>query len=262
MAGFVVGAVYIAVLGEGTPSDARSYFLASGPDIYAGSELHVPDEYLYSPAFAQLLEPLRWLGWEAFRTVWRLAELGTLMLLAGPWTAPLLLTSPVASEINGGNVHLLMAVAIVAGFRWPATWAFLILTKVTPGIGLLWFAVRREWRSLAIALGATIAIVLGSFLVAPSLWFDWLAFLVRQSSMPMRTTWEFVVLPLPLRVLAAAGLVAWGARGNHRWTVVVAAYLAAPATYLPGLAMLVGVIPLLRYVAAPRPKPEPEPTAA
>ena len=44
-------------------------------------------------------------------------------------------------------------VAIVLGFRWPFTWAFVLLTKVTPGVGLLWFAVRREWRSLAIALG-------------------------------------------------------------------------------------------------------------
>ncbi len=58
-----------------------------------------------------------------------------------------------------GNVHMLLALAIVLGFRWPATWSFVLLTKVTPGIGLLWFAVRREWRSLAIALGATAVLV-------------------------------------------------------------------------------------------------------
>ena len=50
-------------------------------------------------------------------------------------------------------------------------------SKVTPGIGLLWFLLRREWRSLAIALGTTLAIVVGSFLLAPSAWFDWYSFL-------------------------------------------------------------------------------------
>ena len=50
-------------------------------------------------------------------------------------------------ELAGGNISLLLAVAIVVGFRWPAAWAFVLLTKVTPGIGLLWFVVRREWRS-------------------------------------------------------------------------------------------------------------------
>ncbi len=44
------------------------------------------------------------------------------------------------------------------GFRYPAAWSLILLTKITPGIGLLWFAVRREWRALAIALGATAAI--------------------------------------------------------------------------------------------------------
>ena len=52
-----------------------------------------------------------------------------------------------------------IAAAIVIGFRWPAAWSLVLLTKITPGIGLLWFAVRREWRSLAIALGAVIMIV-------------------------------------------------------------------------------------------------------
>ena len=70
-------------------------------------------------------------------------------------------------ELAGGNIHLLLAAAIVLGFRWPWTWAIVLLTKITPGIGLLWFVVRREWRDLAIALGATAAIVAVSFLVWP-----------------------------------------------------------------------------------------------
>jgi len=43
----------------------------------------------------------------------------------------------------------LLAVAIAVGFRYPAAWALVLITKVTPGIGLVWFAVRREWCPLA-----------------------------------------------------------------------------------------------------------------
>ena len=46
-----------------------------------------------------------------------------------------------------GNIHLLLGAVIVAGFRWPWLWALPLLTKVTPGVGLLWFALRREWRT-------------------------------------------------------------------------------------------------------------------
>ena len=60
-----------------------------------------------------------------------------------------------AVELYLGNVHILIAVAILLGFKHPWTWAFVLLTKTTCGVGLLWFVVRREWRSLWIALGAT-----------------------------------------------------------------------------------------------------------
>ena len=84
-------------------------------------------------------------------------------------------------EVAGGNVSLLLAVAIVVGFRWPAAWALVLLTKLTPGIGLLWFAVRREWRSLAIALGATAAIVAVSFVILPDQWRDWVDVVIRNA---------------------------------------------------------------------------------
>ena len=38
-------------------------------------------------------------------------------------------------ELAGGNIHLLLAAAIVLGFRWPATWSLVLLTKVTPVSG-------------------------------------------------------------------------------------------------------------------------------
>ena len=81
---------------------------------------------------------------------------------------------PVALEIYHGNVQLLMAAAIALGFRYPVAWSFVLLTKVTPGVGLVWFAARREWRHLGIALGFTGALVAVSLVLDPQLWVDWL----------------------------------------------------------------------------------------
>ena len=71
-------------------------------------------------------------------------------------------------------------------FRWPGTWSFVLLTKVTPGIGLLWFAARREWRNLAIALGVTAAIVAVSMAIDPALWRSWIELLLREVSSGLR----------------------------------------------------------------------------
>jgi hypothetical protein len=234
----VVGAAawlaYVAVLGEGESTDVRAYYFAN----YAqpGS----PDSFVYSPAFEQVTEPLRWLGWDAFRTMWRLFEVAALVAMAGPLSAPLLFVAPVAAEVNNADVNLLMPAAIIAGFRYPAAWAFVLLTKITPGVGLIWFAVRREWRSLGIALGATAVIVLASFVTVPSLWFDWFRMLTTAD----HDYADVVVIagPMWLRVLAGAVIVAWGASTDRRWTVIVGCWVALPATWLTTTAMLVGVL--------------------
>ncbi|MBM4407683.1 MAG: DUF2029 domain-containing protein [Chloroflexi bacterium] len=165
-----------------------------------------------------------------------LAVVGPLLL------APALLL--VLPELVGGNVSLLIALAIVAGFRWPATWSFVLLTKVTPGIGLLWFAVRREWRSLAIALVATAAIVAVSALLAPQAWRDWFGVLAGNVGSPV-TSGSFPV-PFIIRIPIALALIVWGARTDRRWVLPVAALLALPVIWYGSLSLLIGVVPLLR----------------
>jgi len=140
-----------------------------------------------------------------------------------------------------GNIHMLLAVAIVLGFRWPAAWAFVLLTKITPGVGLLWFVVRREWRNLALALGATLAVTLAGVLVAPHMWYEWYQSLRVTGP---ATGSNQVALPLPLRLVIAVVLVTWGARTDRRWTVVVAATFALPTMWFHGLAMLMGIVAL------------------
>lgn len=235
--GALLWVVFVLTLGEGISVDVRAYYLAS----YGGSDLGGESAYLYSPLFAQVTEPLRALGWDAFRTGWRLLEVAALVILTGPLSGPLLWVSPVATEVNAGNIHLLMSLAIVAGFRWPAAWAFVLLTKVTPGVGLLWFAVRREWRSLGIALGVTAALIGVSFVLNPGAWLEWVTLLARQSG-DYADKNPVISAPLVVRLVAAALLVTWGARTDRRWTVIVAAYLALPVTWITGLSMLCGLV--------------------
>jgi hypothetical protein len=208
--------------------------------------------FLYSPAAAQVAGLFGRLPWAAFFWIWLGLLVAALAWLGRWWTLALFAFPPVVLSLWLGNIDILLAAAMVAGFRWPAAWAFVLLTKVTPGVGLLWFAVRREWRSLAIALGATVIIAGVSFSLMPRLWFEWPAALMTIDDR------VFQPVPLALRLPLAALLVVWGARSDRRWTVVVAGVLAIPWISARSLAMLAGVIPLLgreagRYPEGPAP---------
>jgi len=229
----------------GTGREALCYWTPTYADPYLHSEWNDPIAYVYSPAFLQALAPIKWLAWPAFLAVWTMIQLGVLRFLTGPrwlWVGVVL----AAMEIGGGNISLLIAAAIVLGFRWPAAWAFVLLTKVTPGVGLLWFVVRGEWRNLAIALGATAAVVAVSFKIAPQAWFDWADVLYRTATSGRSGTWASIPIPLLVRLPFAIALVVWGARTDRRWTVLVAALLALPAIWYGSLAMLIGLVAIDR----------------
>ena len=220
--------------------------LLLGPDLsnpYLHSNWTDQIAYPYSPAFLQVLEPIRLLPWQLFMAVWAAILMAAMVYLTGPRLILLGLAFFGLMEIWGGNIELLIAVAIVLGFRWPAAWAFVLLTKVTPGVGLLWFAVRREWCSLAIALAATVAVVAVSAAIAPNAWLAWRDVLVSNAG--KNGTWAAVPIPFAVRLPAGVLLVVWGARKNRRWTVPVAAMLALPALWYGGLSIMLATLPLL-----------------
>ena len=165
--------------------------------------------------------------------------------MAGRWSLLALLFLPVSLEIIAGNVHLVYAAVAVLGLRFPVLWAIPLTTKVTPGIGLLWFAVRREWRNLAIALGATAALVGLSAVLTPTAWTEWVGLMLASDASPTDTPGFFIPVPLPVRMVAAAALVLWGARTDRPWVIPVAMTLALPLLWLNGLATLVGLAPTL-----------------
>ena len=225
-----------------TAQDARSYYGFNYADLYAGrTDWNAIGAYPYSPAFAQLLYPLNLLPWPLFVAVWTAILIAAVWFLTGPDYFLLGLVVG-AMEIAGGNVSILLALAIVKGFRHPWTWSFVLLTKITPGVGLLWFVIRREWRALAVALGSTAAVVAVSYLANPQAWRDWIALLAANTS--KGGTWAAIPIPLWLRGPIGVAIIVWGARANQRWTVVVGSMLALPALWYGSLSMLLGVIPL------------------
>lgn len=229
--------------------DARVYWQFDYDDLYGRGTVGGRDAYLYSPAFAQLFFPFGALPWEVFRGLWSALNIGVLAWLAGPrWAALLLLVpgSPVSDEVSTGNLHLLMAAAAVIGFRQPSAWAFNLLTKVTPGVGVLWFAGRREWRALAIALGVTAAVSLASFAIGPHLWFEWFESLRDNSAVAIPADVVAFTAPLWLRLGAAAVIALGGGIRGWRWTVPLAMTLALPVPWLSGLSILVSILALWR----------------
>jgi hypothetical protein len=225
----------------GSGLEAFCYWASHLSAPYANSDWTKPGAYVYSPAFLQLVSPLTALPWGLFMAAWTAIMLVAVRFLTGPrlFAIGALLA---VFELFGGNISLLLAAAMVVGFRWPAAWAFVILTKVTPGIGLLWFVVRREWRQLGIALGATAAVVAVSFVLMPGAWFEWVQVLIRVAG--REGTWAAVPVPFIVRLPFAIAIVVWGARTDRRWTVPVAGMVALPALWYGGLSMLLAVIVL------------------
>ena len=239
-------------------TDSQAYWGFNLGTLYTGVHLGDQGAFLYSPLGAQLLAPFSAVPYGVFYALLAAANLGALVYLLGWELAALsLFLVPVSNEVARGNIHLLLAVAIVLGLRRPAAWAAVLLTKVTPGIGLLWFAFRREWRALAIALSVTAGLVLVSFVFAPSLWQAWISMLLSNTD----ATRPNAVIQIPVfpRLAFAAGLLAIGATWNKPAIVPVAALLALPAIWVNSLSMLVAVIPLWR--AGPIPRREPDQTA-
>lgn len=222
--------------------DAVCYWTINTANPYGGLYGHI--NFAYAPPMVLAFLPAHLLSFDLFRGLWLASQCAALAWIGRRYTLLMLLFLPVGIELFNGNIHLLMAAAIVAGFRYPAAWSLILLTKVTPGVGLLWFAVRKEWRNLAIALGATAAISLVSLVVVPQMWWQWFAFLA--SSPSVDTPLMSVTPPLPLRLIVAAAVVTYGARTNRRWTVPLAATIALPIYWWNGFSMLVAIVPLWR----------------
>ena len=225
--------------------DMHTYWATGAGVSYAHSNPYVIGAYLYAPAFAQAIFWLTTLPWPWFAALWTAAIAATFIWLVGRWAFPILLLSvAVALELYLGQIDIFIAAAVVIGFRYPAAWAFPLLTKVAPGIGLIWFVVRREWRNLAIATTATVAVAAVSAVFAPALWHDWYDLLRRSLTDRQVVEGAYLAIPVWARLPFAVAIIAWGARTDRHWTVPIGILLAMPILWINVFTLLVAVVPL------------------
>lgn len=237
--------VVVAQLVHSVGYDAYSYWSIDLTDLYGRtmSSNFTLGAFRYTPPIALLFAPLGLLPWWLFLWLWTATSVAILTWLGGRWTLVLLALPPIALELYHGNVHLLIAAAIALGFRFPWTWSFVLLSKITPGIGVLWFAVRREWRALGWALGATFVVAGVTFVAAPHYWREFVDSLLSNLDQPQPFS---IPPPAFIRIPFALLLVAWGARTDRPWTVPIGATLALPIIWPHGLTVAVAAIPFLR----------------
>jgi dolichol-phosphate mannosyltransferase len=223
--------------------------------LYSHGEIG-DDAYLYSPAFAELVWPLTRLPWHTFFALWTAGLVGVYAWLLAPlgrrWAVPLLVL--LVPDIVFGNVNALFALVLVLGVRYPAVWAFPLLTKVTPAVGIVWFGARRDWRRLGAVLGVTALVVAVSAAAAPGLWGSWFRLLVEHSGFAAQTgsASQTFTVPTLARLPLACALTLVAARRNAYALLAPAMVLAAPILSLNTLAIL-AALPRLR--ALPREAP-------
>lgn len=195
--------------------------------------------FLYSPAFAQAIWPLTLLPFPVFYAVLMAANVGALIYLVGwrwaGWVAALVY--PVTLELAVGNIHLLLAASIVIALSHPGWWAVSLLTKVTPGVGLLY-----EWRQprrLLLGVLVTLGLAIVSALTVPHLWAEWFGLLASSSGTV--DPWAFVDWPLRYRLPIAIAIVLLAGWKRWPWVVPVGVLLAMPVLWLGSLCLLLAI---------------------
>jgi hypothetical protein len=240
-----IGAVWLRLVPYAEPVPAYGpMFDAYGIwNAWDGGLYDIPwleyEAYVYSPAFAQVIYPLTLLPWEVFAALWTGLAIGILFWMRVPW---MLAFPGVVDDILRGNIHVFLAGAVVlAVWHQPigaGAWAFPLLTKVTPGIGMAWHVVRGEWRAAVIGLGLTAGIVGASVLVSPDLWTEWIGLLVANVGSDPRI--QVIPLPWVIRLPVALVLVVVAARWDRAWLLPIGVMLALPNVWTSSLALLAG----------------------
>jgi hypothetical protein len=234
--------------------DAHAYWAAWRHDgLYTAAPQQL-DAYLYSPAFAQAIWPLAQLPWSVFCLAWTAGVVATYVWLLAPlearWRIPLLALCIL--DMISGNVWAFFALVLVFGLRYPAAWAFPVLTKVTPIVGPVWFLARREWGSLALVIATMLGITAISFAIAPGLWIDWVRFLAHADDAggPAATSLRSHFHPPTAALLAielpvSIAITVFAARRNRPWMLPIAMLFAMPAFTANAFVML-AAIPRIR----------------
>jgi hypothetical protein len=160
--------------------------------------------------------------------------------LSKKWALPIFLCC--MPELVVGNINLLLAGAAVLGMRNPMFWTFPILTKITLGVGLTWFAFQGNWKHLLRGVMATSLIVAALYILHPEPWRAWAQFLLSHTDGTEDGRSYFIA-----RCVLALILVAYGARKHKAWLIAPAMILASPIVFTWTSLALLASIPRLRH---------------
>jgi len=251
--GVVVLAVFYSVPGPGF--DFFAYWAVDPQDPY-----RITDglgAFHYAPLLIWLAEPFKLLPFDVGYVVWTLLMVALLIWMTRSWALAWCAFPPVASELYHGNIDLLLAAVLVAGFRAPGAWVLLPITKVTTGLNLLWPVLRRDVRALAIV--AVVGLAIGSASLAVQgidTWRAWIEHLGLRLGRP-EAGGALIDFSVWLRLPLAIGVMVWASVTERRWLVPVAVVLAMPLLWVHSLAALVAIQPLWRSAAAEIDMPSP-----
>jgi hypothetical protein len=151
----------------------------------------------------------------------------------------------VIDDVVRGNINVFLALAVVLTLRHAAAalWSTSFLTKVTPGIGVVWHAGRREWRQFAVALAVTGGIIGIGLLVNRDLWLSWFASL--QVGAESYRTVNFLA-PLVVRVAAGLAICFIAAFSGRAWLLPVGMLVALPGLWPASFALLTASVVLFK----------------
>jgi len=248
-----------------TNSDAHAYWSSLRGAWYtvgAGTE----GAFLYPPPVAVVMWPLAQLPWGGFALAVTILNLAALAYLVGPAAAVVLaLVPPVQQELLFGNVHLLMAVALVIGLRRPGAFVPLLLTKITPGlVPLTWLVARAQWRSLIRVVLLTLAAIAVTLPLIVA-WQDWAHVLISSTPNDRNILLGWPLLP---RLVAAVAITGIAARRRWPWLLPLAAFLSLPLVWINASVILLASWRILREqppadsARAPLPSALPTPRSA
>jgi hypothetical protein len=232
---FALGAAYCiaAQLGlAGYPAGPDGIVAGDAVNYYYGTP-YSDEHYRYSPSFYWLTLPLRALPWELFISLWTAAHLAVLAWL-GPWTILLAF-----DDVIRGNVTTFLALGVVLAVRghtW--SWSWTLLTKVTPGIGILVHVGRREWRAVVVAFGSTALVIALTWPLG--LWPEWF---VSLAAAPEGYQTIDVLAPLPVRLVIGSILCLLAAR--WLWLLPEGMIIAMPGLWPSSFALLAALPRLL-----------------
>lgn len=249
--------VVVAVTRWAVPADEHAYWLAArriieGQPLYdPAASIITPYAYLYPPPLAQAMVPIAlvvpawlfsaaWIGLMGL-ALWWLAGRDVLRALA------MVAFVPIAVEFWSRNVHLFLAVLVVLALRrvGPA-FAVAAAVKVSPGLGLVWAAVRGRWRDAAVIAAVGLVMLIVSVAIAPDQWLGWIDYMAAQDPWAQSS---FLGIAFPVRAVVAAVLTVLAARiaGWRGEALLVAAItFALPSLWVTGLSLLAAVVPLYR----------------